>query len=136
MLCFYLAGCLSSLQEKIAIPANGVAYAAVDVRNGDSHLYGGVHEIRRHPEFRNGAIFIPERQKKKICMNVRLHMSIRNRIATVQVTVLLCDLSITCRFGCGSIKFNISTSRIGLVHYIWVLFYLLPLRKISLCVFC
>jgi hypothetical protein len=94
-LCFHLAGCLFSLQETIAIPANGVAYAAVDVKNGDSHLYGGVHEIRRHPEFRNGAIFIPERQKKKICMNVRLHMSIRNRIATVQVPVLTRDFSIT-----------------------------------------
>jgi hypothetical protein len=92
--CFHLAGCLFSLQETIAIPANGVAYAAVDVKNGDSHLYGGVHEIRRHPEFRNGAIFIPERQKKKICMNVRLHMSIRNRIATVQVLVFTRDFLI------------------------------------------
>jgi hypothetical protein len=74
-----------SLQETISIPAKTVAYAAVVVKDGDAHIYGGVHEIRRHPDYRNAAIFIPERQKKKICANERLHMSIRNRIDQVQV---------------------------------------------------
>ena len=82
---YYYYGFVSSLQETISIPAKTVAYAAVVVQNGDSHIYGGVHELRRHPDYRNGAIFIPERQKKKICCDERLHMSIRNRIDKVQV---------------------------------------------------
>ena len=68
------------LQESIEIPSKNVSYAEVLVENGDDHVYGKVHEIIRHPDFKSSAIFIPERQKKKICRDEKLHMSIRNRL--------------------------------------------------------
>ena len=68
------------LQETIDIPGKSVSYAQVRVENGDDDVFNQVHEIIRHPEFKNAAIFIPERQKKKICKNEKLHMSIRNRV--------------------------------------------------------
>ena len=70
------------LQENISIPGKSVSYAHVAVVNGDTHVFDKVHEIRRHPDFKNNAIFVPERQKKKICEAVKLHMSIRNRVDT------------------------------------------------------
>merc|ERR1740128_741274 len=68
------------LQECIQIPGKSVTYAEVRVEGGNQHVFGKVHEIVRHPDFRNSSVFIPERQKKKICREVKLHMSLRNRI--------------------------------------------------------
>ena len=69
-----------TLLETIDIPGKSVAYAQVSIENGDRDVFNHVHEIIRHPDFKSPAIFIPERQKKKICENEKLHMSIRNRL--------------------------------------------------------
>ena len=69
-----------SLEESIVIQPKSVSYAQVSVMEGDQWVFNKVHEIRRHPEFRNNAIFVPERQKKKIHETEKLHMSLRNRL--------------------------------------------------------
>lgn len=73
------------LLETIEIPKKSVAYAEVVVEKGDDHVYGKVHEMIRHPDFKSSAIFIPERQRKKICRDKKLHMSIRNRLDEVKI---------------------------------------------------
>ena len=69
-----------ALLENITIPGRTVSYAQVNVVSPDSLVFDKVHEILRHPDFKNNDIFVPERQKKKISKAVKLHMSIRNRV--------------------------------------------------------
>ncbi len=69
-----------ALLEDICIPGKTVSYARVHVVSPDYLVLDKVHEILRHPDFKNNDIFVPERQKKKISKTVKLHMSIKNRL--------------------------------------------------------
>ena len=72
------------LEKSLSIIAKSVAFVDAIVENADELIFNQVHEIRRHPLFKNSAIFVPDKQKKKINPDGRLKMSLRNRIELVQ----------------------------------------------------
>ena len=67
------------LEKCITIKAKSVAFADAVVENADERIFDLVHEIKRHPEFTNLKVFVPERQKKKISVAGKLKISIRNK---------------------------------------------------------
>ena len=67
------------LESQVVIKAKSVVFADAVVHEADKRILGQVHEIQRHPEFKNSDIFVPENQKKKITDEGKLKVSLRNK---------------------------------------------------------